>query len=174
MYLRLFDAFLRLYDQQYRLMGNAQVMTIKAAWDNGCYWAITALLFFQRRYRDDAFLRSIEPLMRRFVVLHARMQTLLRAWDIADRSSYAEAWANVIDVDFLRTWQRELGSPRLEDAALRRKLEENLDLLTRFAAAIQALAGRTSPELTRYVPEVPGRQVDINRLVVAPVPSAVA
>ena len=48
-YLRLFDAFIRLYDGQYPLMGNAQVMTAKVAWDNACYWAITALLFFQRR-----------------------------------------------------------------------------------------------------------------------------
>ena len=33
-YLRLFDAFIRLYDGQYPLMGNAQVMTAKVAWDN--------------------------------------------------------------------------------------------------------------------------------------------
>jgi hypothetical protein len=173
-YLRLFDAFLRLYEGQYRLMGNAQVMTIKAAWDNGCYWAITALLFFQRRYRDEAFLGSIEPLMRRFAVLHARIQALLRAWDLADSSSYADAWTNVVDVEFLGMLQRELGSPRLDDEALRLKLEENLDLLTRFAAAIQAIAGRTSPELMRYVPEVPGDRTDISRLVLVPVPSMVA
>ena len=80
-YLRLFDAFIRLYDGQYRIMGNAQVMTAKVAWDNACYWAITALLFFQRRFRRPEFMDSIDPLMRRFFVLHARMQQLLRAWD---------------------------------------------------------------------------------------------
>ena len=40
-YLRLYDAFLRLYEGQYPIMGNAQVMTAKVAWDNACYWAIT-------------------------------------------------------------------------------------------------------------------------------------
>ena len=55
-YLRLFDAFLRLYDGQYPIMGNAQVMTAKVAWDNACYWAITALLFFQRRMRQPEFI----------------------------------------------------------------------------------------------------------------------
>jgi flavin-dependent dehydrogenase len=54
MYLRLFDGFIRLYDGQYRIMGNAQVMTAKIAWDNACYWAISALLFFQGRYRRHA------------------------------------------------------------------------------------------------------------------------
>ena len=73
-YLRLFDGFIRLYDGQYPLMGNAQVMTAKAAWDNACYWAVPALLFFQRRLTEPAFMASIEPLMRRFFVLHARMQ----------------------------------------------------------------------------------------------------
>ena len=59
-------------------MGNAQVMTAKVAWDNACYWAITALLFFQRRLRQPEFMASIEPLMRRFFVLHARMQQFLQ------------------------------------------------------------------------------------------------
>ena len=37
--------------------------------------------------RDPAFMASIEPLLRRFFVLHARMQQLFRAWDLADTRS---------------------------------------------------------------------------------------
>ncbi|MEO5742606.1 MAG: tryptophan 7-halogenase, partial [Vicinamibacterales bacterium] len=84
-YLRLFDAFIRLYEGQYPIMGNAQVMMAKVTWDNACYWGITGLLFFQRRYRRPEFLASIEPLMRRFFVMHARMQSFFRAWDVADQ-----------------------------------------------------------------------------------------
>ena len=86
-YLRLFDAFLRLYSGQYPLMGNAQVMTAKAAWDNGAYWAITGLLYFQRRYTHPEFMQSIDLLMRRFFVLHARMQQLFNAWDLVGSGS---------------------------------------------------------------------------------------
>lgn len=143
-YLRLFDAFIRLYDGQYRLMGNAQVMTAKAAWDNGCYWAITALLYFQRRYRVPAFMATIAPLMRRFFVLHARMQQLLRAWDVADTSSYSDAHSNVVNLEPLRRLQAALAAAPMTDAALRAKLEENFIFLERFAAAWQSLA------LTRY------------------------
>jgi flavin-dependent dehydrogenase len=168
-YLRLFEAFLRLYEGQYRLMGNAQVMTLKAAWDNACYWAITATLFFQRRLRHAAFMASIEPLMRRFVVLHARMQSLLRAWDVADGAIYADAWANVLSVDFLRRLQGELDSPRLDDEALRARLDHNFKTLERFAGAIQAMAARTSPELGRYVaaPD-PSELPDISPLTFTP------
>ena len=67
-HLRLFDAFLKLYDGQYPLMGNAQVMTAKVAWDNAAYWSVTALLFFQRRLRHPEFMATIDPLMRRFFV----------------------------------------------------------------------------------------------------------
>jgi flavin-dependent dehydrogenase len=168
-YLRLFEAFIRLYDGQYRLMGNAQVMTMKAAWDNACYWGITATLFFQRRFRDAAFMATIEPLMRRFVVLHARMQSLLRAWDVADESVYADAWANVLGVDFLRTMQASLDSPRLEEDALRLRLDQNFRTLERFAAAIQALASKASPELGRYVTAPSdGELPDISPLTFAP------
>ena len=85
-YLRLFEGFLRLYEGQYPLMGNAQVMTAKAGWDNACYWAIPALLYFQRRIADAPFMASLDLELRRFFVLHARMQTFLRKWDELDTS----------------------------------------------------------------------------------------
>jgi hypothetical protein len=68
-------------------MGNAQVMTAKVSWDNACYWSIPALLFFQRRFRRPEFMDSIDALLRRFFVLHARMQQMLRAWDRVDRAT---------------------------------------------------------------------------------------
>ena len=151
-YLRLFDAFLRLYDGQYAIMGNAQVMTAKVAWDNACYWAISALLFFQRRYRSPEFMGSIEPLMRRFVVLHARMQALLRAWDAAAEVHAGPGAANVVDVDFLRRLQAELRDPRLNDDGLRERLQSNFELLEAFARTWQAAAARVDPALARFVP----------------------
>jgi len=150
-YLRLFDAFIRLYDGQYRMMGNAQVMTAKVSWDNACYWGITALLFFQRRYRQPEFIASIEPLMRRFFVLHARMQSLFNAWDRADATPYAGAAVNVMDVAFLRRLQHSLAGPRLEDSDLRARLETNFALLESFARTWQAVAAERYPALARFV-----------------------
>jgi len=168
-YLRLFDAFIRLYDGQYPIMGNAQVMTAKVSWDNACYWAITALLFFQRRLRRPEFIASIEPLMRRFFVLHARMQQFLKAWDRADAgSSYAHASANVIDVEFLRRLQAALGDPIVDDDVLRRRLAENYALLEAFARTWQAIAAERHPALPRFVAAAgPGEQgvLDIGPLL---------
>jgi flavin-dependent dehydrogenase len=155
-YLRLFDAFLRLYEGQYPIMGNAQVMTAKVAWDNASYWAISALLFFQRRYRSPEFMASIDPLMRRFIVLHARMQSLLREWDAAAEAHAGPGAANIVDVDCLRRLQTELSGPRLDDDELRRRLESNFALLEAFARTWQAAAARVDPALARFVsPEGP-------------------
>jgi flavin-dependent dehydrogenase len=167
-YLRLFAAFLRLYSGQYPLMGNAQVMTAKAAWDNGAYWAITGLLYFQRRYTRPEFMQSIEPLMRRFFVLHARLQQLFNAWDLADQNQYEDAFTNVISVDFLRVLQAGLAAPAMDDEALRRKLEENFALLETFAGTWQALAAACDPTLARFV-AANERLLDLSPLVLQPV-----
>ena len=83
-YLALFEAYIKVYEGQYPIMSNARVMSAKVAWDNGCYWWVTALLFFNRKYRDAAFLASIEPQMRRFFHLHVSMQAFLRDWHRQD------------------------------------------------------------------------------------------
>jgi flavin-dependent dehydrogenase len=167
-YLRLYEAFLRLYEGQYRLMGNARVMTAKAAWDNGAYWAVSALLYFQRRYTDPAFMTSIDPLMRRFFVLHARMQQLFRAWDLADEASYADGFTSVTFMEPLFRLQTALGGPRQDDDQLRQTLATNLEFLERFAHAWQELAASDDPALARFVPRPPGEPVDVSVLTFSP------
>jgi flavin-dependent dehydrogenase len=170
-YLRLFDAFIRLYDGQYRIMGNAQVMTAKVAWDNACYWAITARLFFQRRLRRPEFIASIEPLMRRFFVLHARMQQLLRAWDLADAgSTYPAAAANVVDVEWLRALQASLDEPVMDDEPLRARLAANCERLEGFADAWQAHARGRHPALAQFITTAAGARtvLELDKLLLEP------
>ena len=153
MYLRLFDAFIRLYDGQYRIMGNAQVMTAKVAWDNACYWAIPALLFFQRRYRRPEFIASIDTLMLQVLRParpHAglfqgmgprRRRKLLRARGAERRRGGVPSQA--------------AGEPRRSPHGRRRRcaarLEENFALLETFARTWQAVASEQYPALARFV-----------------------
>ncbi|MEO8259074.1 MAG: tryptophan 7-halogenase [Acidobacteriota bacterium] len=169
MHLRLFDAFIRLYDGQYPLMGNAQVMTAKVAWDNAAYWSVTALLFFQRRFRQLEFMAAIDPLLRRFFVLHARMQQLFHAWGRVDTGTYGDARANVLDVERLRQLQDGLDDPLMDDAALRERLERNCAWLESFARSWQAMAAAQDPALGRYVPTAGGADgADIGPLCYTP------
>ena len=146
LYLRLFDGFLRLYEGQYAIMGNAQVMTCKIAWDNACYWSVPALLFYQQRLRDPAFMGSIDLLMRRFFVLHARMQQYFRAWHERDERLYGEGFTSVVALERLRQLQAGLGDASEDDDDLRDRVVNNLLWLERFAGAIQGLARENGVE----------------------------
>ena len=140
-YLRLFDAFIRLYDGQYPIMGNAQVMTAKVAWDNACYWAITALLFFQRRLpparvhrvdrpADAALLRPARAhaaVLRRLGSRRRRRATRMRRRTSSTSSGCAQL-------------QASLGDPMMDDEALRERLEAQLRAARTFARAWQAIA----------------------------------
>lgn len=148
-YLRLFEAYIKVYENQYPIMGNARVMSAKIAWDNACYWGITALVFVHRKYRDVAFLKSCEKLLRRFFVLHVQMQRFFREWDRREAPAPPDlrgGTINVIDVDFLRRLQAALGHPLPTEDGLRRQLDDNLALLERFATTLQAMAAGPLPE----------------------------
>ena len=128
-------------------MGNAQVMTAKVAWDNACYWAITALLFFQRRLRQPGVHRldraADAPLLR---PARADAAVLPRLGSRSTTGDYAHARAaNVVDVAFLRRLQAGLGDPLIDDDALRRRLAANYALLEAFARTWQAIAVEQAP-----------------------------
>ena len=152
-YLRLYDAFLRLYEQQYPMMGHAEAMTGKIAWDNACYWSITALIFYQRRLADPGFLASVDTLMRQFFVLHARMQVFFRTWGGTPAPVCEPGATSVVAHDELRDLQAALGDERLPEDALRARLAANLRWLERFAAAWrQAAIESVGEAVGRLVP----------------------
>jgi len=170
MYLRLFDAFIRLYDGQYPTMGNAQVMTAKISWDNSTYWTVTALLFFQRRLVQPAFIASIDPLLRRYFLLHARMQQFFKAWNRADAGAqYESAWLNIVGVDLMREWQAALGEPLADDETLRARLETNFEQLQALARTWQAVALERHPNLRRAIEDDGGPLIDLSPLRLTPV-----
>ena len=170
MYLRLFDAFIRLYDGQYPVMGNAQVMTAKISWDNSTYWSVTALLFFQRRLVQPEFIASIDPLLRRYFLLHARMQQFFKAWNRADAGAqYESAWPNIVGVELMRTWQAALGEPLADDETLRARLESNFEQLQVLARTWQAVALERHPNLRRAIEDDGGARIDVSPLHLTPV-----
>jgi flavin-dependent dehydrogenase len=169
-YLRLFDAFIRLYDGQYPTMGNAQVMTAKVSWDNSTYWSVTALLFFQRRLVRPEFVAAIDPLLRRYFLLHARMQQFFKAWCGADAGAqYESASLNIVGVELMRKWQASLGDPLDDDEALRARLDANFEQLQALARTWQAVALERHPNLRRAIEEDGGPRVDISPLRLSPV-----
>lgn len=140
-FLDLFGAFLQLFDGQYPIMGNAQAMTAKIVWDNASYWGFNALLFFNRKYVDLAFMARISVLFRRFQVLHHRMQAFVRQWDDMDQREWRDAHVNLLSITFMYELQSGLAAPH-SDATLAAQLERNMSVLEALASAIEDLAPR--------------------------------
>ncbi|MFN8058737.1 MAG: NAD(P)/FAD-dependent oxidoreductase [Vicinamibacterales bacterium] len=138
-YLLMFQAVLRVYEGQYSIMGNGRVMSAKVCWDNASYWSVTAPLYFHRKYRDLPFLESVEHVMRRFFIVHARMQTFLRRWDQRTHPEYRHAFLNLLDIDFMAPLQAAL-LVHDDDEALRARLDRNVTDLERRALDFFALA----------------------------------
>jgi hypothetical protein len=110
--------------------------------------------------------------MKRFFILHARMQVLLRTWDQRDTARYARGFTNVVALEDLRRLQAALDAPAMSDDELRATLHANFELLERFADALQRLAAEVDPALGRFVGASAGPDgyFDIGPITLARIP----
>src|SRR5439155_5036919 len=84
MYLILAESWLRIYSQQYALMGNAQVMVAKVIWDTAVYWAVPGLLYFHDKYRQMIDYPGIVINLARFSVVSDHIKQFFRSWHAID------------------------------------------------------------------------------------------
>src|SRR5690606_23360199 len=108
LYFSFYQSTLTLYQDQYPLFGDAQVLPVKVIWDYTFYWALLAPLFFSGRIADlPTFDRLRVPLEagRR---LNEAMQPLLREWGERNAArGTSEGRARLLD-QFGIDWFREL------------------------------------------------------------------
>lgn len=101
-FLLITDGWLRIYQDQYALMGNARVMLAKAVWDTAAYWAVPGLLYFHDMIRRLADFPAVVTSLARFSVLGENVQRFLREWAAIEDGSYADAFISFYDFDFMR------------------------------------------------------------------------
>ena len=80
MYFSFYENTLTLYQDQYPLFGDAQVMPVKVIWDYTYYWALLAPLFFGQRLTDIPLIGKLRPQFLRGRQLNLAVQALLREW----------------------------------------------------------------------------------------------
>ncbi|MDN5898492.1 MAG: FAD-dependent monooxygenase [Brachybacterium sp.] len=81
---RLTNLWLATYENQYGLMGNAQVMSAKVIWDTAFYWAVFGLLYFQDKFRHVGAMPSVAETLEELSATSNRMQQFFREWDCVD------------------------------------------------------------------------------------------
>jgi flavin-dependent dehydrogenase len=77
----LYDTGIRIFQDQYPIMGNAQVMSAKIAWDLAWYWGTIGLIFFHDKIADFEFMQSIIRELKQIQIMQRKTQDFLRHWD---------------------------------------------------------------------------------------------
>src|SRR5207245_743941 len=74
LFLSLANIWLSIYEQQYTLMDNAQVMISKIIWDTAFYWGVFGLLYFHDKFRTLVDSPAVANNLSRFALLSNRIQ----------------------------------------------------------------------------------------------------
>lgn len=152
---KLFLGFMQIYQNQYPILGNSRIMTLKIIWDFSIYWGSVALIFIQNRLDNYSFMQSTSSFLNDVFTINFEIQKLFREWSNCDQNSCQKAgFVNYSAIPFLQHLNNKFELV-LEDDELLSELNRNYQLLTELASEIQYKAGMEYPELllrTRTAP----------------------
>ncbi len=142
LYFSFYENTLTLYQDQYPLFGDAQVMPVKVIWDYTFYWALLAPLFFDQRMTDIALLGRLRPQFTRGSALNIALQALLREWGernlavpVAAERLFDQPMLDQYNIDWFREMNRALNDT-LDDAAFIARMTDNVARMEWLAAEI--------------------------------------
>ena len=155
MYFSFYENTLTLYQDQYPLFGDAQVMPVKVIWDYTYYWALLAPLFFGQRLTDINLIGKLRPQFLRGRQLNLSVQALLREWGQRNTAPLAPdgRFLNQHDVDWFHEMNRAL-LDELDDASFIRRIGDNV-------ARMEWLAGEILAHARAEHPDIDGHGLDV-------------
>jgi flavin-dependent dehydrogenase len=148
LYVSFYENTLTLYQDQYPLFGDAQVMPLKVIWDYTYYWALLAPLFFGHRLTAIPLLGRMRDAFGEGSALNLAMQALLREWGerntgpVRPDRRFLNQWA----IDWFHEMNRALNDT-LDDAAFEARLRANVVRMRRLAVEMLAEARRDHPDI---------------------------
>jgi len=136
LFLSLTNIWLSIYEQQYSLMDNAQIMVTKIIWDTAFYWGVFGLLYFHDTFRNIADNPGVAANLSRIALLSNRVQAFYREWHMLDQSSAADAFVDLYSpLDFMVQLHTGMAA-ELPPAALEAQFAANVRLFERLAGQI--------------------------------------
>ncbi|NOQ63630.1 MAG: NAD(P)-binding protein [Methyloprofundus sp.] len=149
----LFIAFCPVYEDQYPIMGNAKVMSIKIIWDYTLYWSGAALLFFRDKFCDIEFMNANSQFLQRIYQLNIKMQAFFRHWAELDHSSDAlnDVFINYSNIQFLQQLNKDLLQEQ-NDAQISQQLSDNIALIAELSNEIIVQAVSDCEPLAAHAP----------------------
>ncbi|MBK8284641.1 MAG: tryptophan 7-halogenase [Ahniella sp.] len=148
-YFSFYESTMALYQDQYRIFGDAEVMPTKVIWDYAYYWGILAQIYFQRRLTDLVSLSRLREPLEHVKALNAAIQKLLRDWSAAGLRPNPKRMLDQASLPWFRELNRSL-QDTLDDAGYRARMIENVGMLKDLAREIHARAVLDVPGLANH------------------------
>ncbi|MGY1458573.1 MULTISPECIES: NAD(P)/FAD-dependent oxidoreductase [unclassified Luteimonas] len=152
LYFSFYENTMPLYQDQYALFGDEQVMPVKVIWDYTFYWALLAPVFFAGRITDVAMYSRLRPLFERGSALNRAVQPLLREWGERNADALEPGPGRQLD-QYLIDWFHELNRGLrdvLDDAAFDARIGANIARMQALAAEILAYARLSHPAIDAH------------------------
>ncbi len=140
-----YDSTLALYQDQYALFGDPEVLPAKVIWDYSYYWGVLAQLFFQDRLTDLVVLGALRSELAYCQELNRAVQTFFRDWSAHTDKRNPAAMRDQAALPWFAELNR--GLTEREDAeAFKQRLRTNTALLHTLARQIleRACTGNTA------------------------------
>jgi flavin-dependent dehydrogenase len=136
LFLSLTTIWLGIYEQQYSLMSNAQVMVAKIIWDTAFYWGVFGLLYFHDTFRDIAESPGVAALLTRIALVSNRVQAFFREWHALDQPAAANMFVDLYaPLNFMVELHTGMAAG-LSHAELEAQFAANVRLFERLAGQI--------------------------------------
>ena len=151
MYFSFYENTLTLYQDQYPLFGDAQVMPVKVIWDYTYYWALLAPLFFGQRLTEISLIGKLRPQFLRGRQLNLSMQALLREWGLRNTAPRVPdgRFLDQYEVDWFHEMNRAL-LDKLDDAGFMKRISDNVARMEWLASEILSRARREHGDIDGY------------------------
>ncbi|MDR6990554.1 tryptophan 7-halogenase [Luteimonas sp. 3794] len=151
LYFSFYENTLTLYQDQYPLFGDEQVMPVKVIWDYTYYWSLLAPLFFADRLTSLPVLGRLRPMFTQAGALNLAIQALLGEWGRLNQAGAAQD-ARMLDQSGIE-WFREMNgalNDTLDDDALVARIGDNVARMQWLAAEILQHARATHPAIAEF------------------------
>jgi flavin-dependent dehydrogenase len=141
-----YDSTLALYQDQYPLFGDPEVLPVKVIWDYTYYWGVLAQFFFHQRLTDLASMAALRTELADCQQLNRTVQAFLRQWSGRSERRNPPAMLDQAAMPWFAELNRSL-TDSLDDDAFRERIRHSRQQLRQLAAQILAQATGEHPGL---------------------------
>ncbi len=145
-YFSLYENMLTLYEKQYPIFGDPEVLPVKVMWDYTYYWGVMCQLFFQNKLVDVSCMARMQTKLAAIQNINAEMQIYLRAWSLVSEKKNPAQMLDQASLPWFYQLNKELRD-ELTDSEFDKRIDKQLQQLNELAAEIVVNATRSYPAL---------------------------